>query len=731
MLVLALTLLAQAPPRGPVATYSIVAADPETGQLGVAVQSHWFSVGTVVAWAEAGVGAVATQSFARVAYGPELLADLRAGSTPEAALAARTAADSGKDVRQVALVDAQGRAAAWTGASCIASAAHLIGEGFSVQGNMLLDDGVVPAMAEGYRAARGDLAERLLQALEAAQRAGGDQRGMQSAALLVVDGARAAAEWQGVRVDLRVDDHAAPLAELRRLLALQRAYQEASEGDEHLARGDTAAAAAAFQRAEALTPEQTELHFWRAAALHDRGDPAGALALFERVFAREPRWLGLVPRLAAAGALQADAAQLQRILALAPAADLRARAAAADPARIERDIRTLAGFGTRHTLSATGDPGRGIGAARTWLHDELAHIAREFHGGRLHVEWAAHPAGPSERAPDGVELVNVLATLPGSEPERLVVISGHYDSMPGNVMDAAADAPGANDDGSGTAAVLEAARLLGSLQPRASLVFLAVAGEEQGLLGARAQALQWKKEGKEVVGYFTMDIVGGATGSNGRREPWRLRLFSEGVNRVTPVTGSDNDAPSRQLARYLRRAGEAAVAGFEITLVFRQDRYLRGGDHRAFNDLGLPGVRLTEPNENYDHQHQYVRLENGVQYGDLPEYVDFAYVSRVAAVVAAGAGELALAPPAPSEVRMDTSKLSPDTRLSWQPSPGAAGYAVLLRRTHEPDWTQRRVLGDVAEATLTGVSKDDWLFGVEAYDAAGRRSVAVYPAPAR
>lgn len=730
-----LVLLLQDLQPQPVATFSIVARDPETGALGVAVQSHWFSVGSIVTWAEAGVGAVATQSFAREAYGPELLADLRAGIAPAEALKARTDADRGRAVRQVAVVDAQGRVAAWTGPSCIASARHVVGANYSCQANIMLNDEVVPAMAAAFEAAQGDLAERLLAALEGAQSAGGDLRGRQSAAILIVGGEREAESWQGVLVDLRVEDHPLPLVEMRRLLRIQRAYDAANAGDVALERGDLEAALAAYAQAEALYPEQVELTFWRAIALLGRGHEPEAFELLRRVFAREPAWLEMPPRLVAAGQMEADAALLARIAALAPAADLRAMVAAADAARIERDIRKLAGFGTRQSLSPTDDRKRGVGAARNWLKDEFDRVNREFHGGRMEVRMVAHQVAPAQRVPNGAEIVNVMGILPGTDPNRLIVLSGHYDSMPSSPTDAEKDAPGANDDASGTAAVLEAARLLGGLRPRATIVFLCVAGEEQGLLGSRAQAEAWKAEGKDVTAMFTMDIIGGAVGQSGLHEPWRMRVFSEGVPSVKegrPVIGSDNDSSSRQLARYFERAGEAAVPGFDITLIFRQDRYLRGGDHKSFNDLGWPAVRLTEPHENYAHQHQDLRVENGVQYGDLPEFVDFAFVGRVARAVAGTAGELGLAPAAPRGVQVDTTRLTPDTRLLWEQAgkdAGVAGYALLMRPTHEPFWTERRVLGSVGEVVLDRISKDDWLFAIEAYDAAGHRSLAVYPTP--
>ena len=401
-------------------------------------------------------------------------------------------------------------------------------------------------------------------------------------------------------------------------------------------------------------------------------------------------------------------------------------------ARIERDIRKLASFGTRHTLSDTQSKTRGIGAARQWLAEELGRISAEHHGGKLEVGLQHHAIPPGNRLPQGVELANVLALLPGSEPGRLVVVSGHYDSRASDPMDKDSDAPGANDDASGTAVVLECARQLAGVRPRASIAFLAVAGEEQGLVGAKAQAEAWKAAGLQVEAFLTNDIVGGARGGNGRLEPGILRLFSEGVPSAGErVTGSDNDAPSRQLARYLEEVGERAVPGMDVLLIFRQDRYLRGGDHRAFNLAGFAGVRFTEPNENYAQQHQDVRVVDGVQHGDLPEFVDFSYVTRVALVNAAGLRALALAPAPPKKVVVDTSDLTPHTRLSWERSPGVAGWRVRMRRTHEPTWSAAHDAGDATEVVLQGISKDDWLFAVEAYDAQGNRSLPVYPKPSR
>ncbi len=716
-------------PVQPVHTYSIVARDPATGEVGVATQSHWFSVGSTVAWAEAGVGAVVTQSFSRTAYGPELLSDMAAGKTPAAALATRIDRDQGKDVRQVAAIDVNGRTGAFTGERCIAAAEHIMGENFVVAGNIMANDEVAEAMADSFRNSSGPLAERLVAALEAAEAAGGDLRGMQSAAIKVVSGERLDQPWEGVLVDLRVEDHHRPLAELERLLRIHRAYELANLGDEAVAQKDVERATSYYQQAEELYPEQVELSYWRAYALLKEGFEEEAMQLFQHVFAEEASWVEMTPRLVEANHLPANDDLLKRIAALAPTADMPA-VPLPNVGRIERDIRRLAGFGTRHTLSDTDSDSRGIGAARRWLRDEFHRISDEFHAGTLQVELESYTIPAGRRVPQGAELANVVATLPGADPDRLLVISGHYDSRASNPMDAMSDAPGANDDASGVAAVLEAARLLGGLKPRATVVFLAVAGEEQGLLGARAQAAKWKEEGKRVEAMITMDIIGGAKGSSGKHEPWRLRAFSEGVPSAGEgIVGSDSDAPSRQLARYFERVGEETLPGFDISLVFRQDRYLRGGDHKAFNEHGWAAIRLTEPHENYSQQHQDVRLDEGLQYGDLPEFVDFGYVGRVTNVVAATLHELALAPAAPTEVSMDTSGLTPSTRLSWQACPGASGYAVLYRRSDQPDWTYRRVAGNETTVTLEGKSKDDWLFAVESFGPDGHRSLPVYPAP--
>jgi uncharacterized Ntn-hydrolase superfamily protein len=305
----------------PVSTYSIVARDPATGEIGVAVQSHWFSVGAIVPWAEAGVGAVATQSLVDPAYGPLGLEHMRAGRAAPAALAALLAGDEGREVRQVAMIDAQGRVAAHTGARCIAEAGHVLdAEGeFSVQANLMAEDTVPAAMAQAYRAAPGDLTDRLLAALAAAEAEGGDIRGRQSAAIVVVAAAPTGRPWADRRFDLRVEDHPQPVAELARLVRLQRAYLHMNAGDLAIEARDFDRASAEYGAAEALAPEIVEMPFWHAVALASAGRVDASLPIFRRVFGREPVWADLVPRLVTAGLLPDDPAVARRILAEARA----------------------------------------------------------------------------------------------------------------------------------------------------------------------------------------------------------------------------------------------------------------------------------------------------------------------------------------------------------------------------------------------------------------------------
>src|SRR5512137_492662 len=300
-------------PRRPVHTYSIVARDPVTGDLGVAVQSHWFSVGTTVPWAEAGVGAIATQSFVDPSYGPLGLDMMRAGKSAPEALAGLLAADPEREVRQVAMVDAQGRVAAHTGKKDIAAAGHHVGKCYSVQANLMADDRVWPAMAKAFESAKGDLAERMLAALEAAQAAGGDIRGQQSAAIIVVPGTPSGRPWADRIFDLRVEDHPRPLEELRRLLLVARAYRHMNAGDLAVEKKDVPGAEREYGAAMKLLPDSAEVVFWYAAALAMAGEVDRSLPLFARAYALDPAWRALVPRLPASGLLPSDPAVLSRI----------------------------------------------------------------------------------------------------------------------------------------------------------------------------------------------------------------------------------------------------------------------------------------------------------------------------------------------------------------------------------------------------------------------------------
>src|SRR5262245_12169891 len=336
-------------------------------------------------------------------------------------------------------------------------------------------------------------------------------------------------------------------------------------------------------------------------------------------------------------------------------ADVKAMLRNISAQRIEATVRKLVSFGTRNTLSDAKSDERGIGAARRWIKAQLDTCAQQS-GGRLTVELDTFIAQPGRRIAQPTELVNVVATLRGDQPEsadRIYVVSGHYDSMPSNVLDPTSDAPGANDDGSGTAAVIELACAMSKLHFDATLVFMTVAGEEQGLVGSTHVADEARKSGKNIAGMFTNDIIGSSHAEDGRVDRGRVRLFAEGVPdakemsddmRTLVRTGGENDTPTRELARFIKEHAERDVAGMKVDLIWRRDRYLRGGDHAPFLNAGYAAVRFTEPAENYHHQHQNVRVEGNVQYGDLPEFVDFTYIAQVARVNAASLAALALAP---------------------------------------------------------------------------------------
>jgi Peptidase family M28 len=412
---------------------------------------------------------------------------------------------------------------------------------------------------------------------------------------------------------------------------------------------------------------------------------------------------------------------------------------------IERTIRKLVSFGTRNTLSAQENPVRGIGAARDWLYGEFQK-ASETSGGRMKVEKQTFEQAPGKypRIARTTTLTNVVATLRGTQPaseNRLYVVSGHYDSMCTSPTDAECDAPGANDDASGTAAVLEMARVMAKYEFDATVIFMAVAGEEQGLVGSGYFAEQAKQKEWNIEAMFTNDIVGNTLGGNGVRDRRTLRVFSEGVPssetneeaNVRRGVGGENDSASRQLARFIKETGARYVPSMNVMMVYRRDRYLRGGDHIPFLERGFAAVRFTEPNEEYKHQHQNVRIENGVQYGDLPQFVDFAYIAQVARVNAANLAALALAPARPKSVGIVTTRLTNDTDLKWDANtePDLAGYEIVWRDTTSPLWTNSRMVGRVTSYTMPGMSKDNYFFGVRAVDRQGNRSPVSFPKPVR
>jgi len=412
-----------------------------------------------------------------------------------------------------------------------------------------------------------------------------------------------------------------------------------------------------------------------------------------------------------------------------------------DARNIERTIRKLVSFGTRNTLSEQDNPTRGIGAARDWLFSEFQKAAATS-GGRMTVEKQTFEQAKAERVPQPTMLTNIVATLKGTQPEsenRMYVVSGHYDSMCSSPTNAKCDAPGANDDASGTAAVLEMARVMATHTFDATIVFMTVPGEEQGLLGATHYAEEAKKKNLDIEAMFTNDIIGNSLGGNGVRDPHTVRVFSEGVPtneteaeaRTRRSVGGENDSPSRQLARFIKESGERYVRGMKVWLIYRRDRYGRGGDHQPFLERGYAAVRFTEPNENYDHQHQNVRMENGVQYGDLPEFDDFNYIADVARVNAAALASLASAPARPKNVLV-ASGLANDTNLTWEANkePDLAGYEIVWRDTTEALWTNSRWVGNVTSYAMKGMSKDNSFFGVRAVDKQGTRSPASYPKPA-
>lgn len=411
------------------------------------------------------------------------------------------------------------------------------------------------------------------------------------------------------------------------------------------------------------------------------------------------------------------------------------------PKRMEGYVAKLVSFGTRHTMSETESDTRGIGAARRWIKAELERCGA---GTPLQVAFDSHVAPVSARISRPTEIVNVVATLPGTQEaskDRIYVVSGHYDSRVSDVMNYTADAPGANDDASGTAATMELACVMAKHKFDATIVFMAVAAEEQGLLGARHWATQARQKNLNIAGMYTNDIIGSSRADNGKVDNKQVRLFSQSIPatkemseavRQLVATGGDSDSLSRQLARHTKEQGERYVKGFKVSVIHRADRYLRGGDHMPFLEQGYAALRFTEPAEDFAHQHQDLRTENGKVYGDLIEFNDYDYIAKVTKVNAAALASLALAPAAPQNVKLRTDKLTNDSTLVWQANaePDVAGYRIVWRDTTVSDWQGSKWVGNVTEATVD-LSKDNVFFGVQAVDKDGNVSVATYPLPQR
>ena len=408
---------------------------------------------------------------------------------------------------------------------------------------------------------------------------------------------------------------------------------------------------------------------------------------------------------------------------------------------IHATMQKLVGFGTRHTLSDTVSDKRGIGAARRWIKSEFDRFATQS-GGRMSVEFHETTVPPSSRVPGPSKVVNVVATLRPDRPEvskRVLLVCGHYDSRASDPMDSQSDAPGANDDGSGTAVVLELARVFSKYPVEATVVFAAFAGEEQGLLGSTAWARTARERHLSIDGVLNNDIVGGIEGGDGSVESTYVRVFSEAyspgdtgtVFRRRNTLGLENDGPSRSLARYIKETAEHYGNKLAVHMIYRRDRFLRGGDHSPFHERGYAAVRFSVARENYEWQHQNVRMEGGISFGDRIEFTNDEYCANIARVNLATLAGLALAPEKPVDANVLTAQLGYGTDLRWKANKETdlAGYYIRYRETDKPEWT-----GQVFTADTTvhlAISKDDYLFGIQAVDREGNASLPVIPVPSR
>jgi len=404
--------------------------------------------------------------------------------------------------------------------------------------------------------------------------------------------------------------------------------------------------------------------------------------------------------------------------------------------RIKTDITTLAGFGTRHTLSDTVSDSRGIGAARRWIKSEFEKIASGC-GNCLEVFYQKNfvEKGDGNRIVKDVWVVNVAAVQRGTKyPNRYIIMSGDIDSRVSDANDFTSDSPGANDNASGMAGAIEAARVLSKYTFDNSIVYLGLSGEEQGLYGGKGFAEYAKEQGWNIIGVFNNDMIGNTKGVDGVESNRDFRIFSEPVppteterqRRARRFYGGEVDGISRQLARYVYRTTRTYMPEMNPMLIYRLDRFGRGGHHRPFNDQGFAGIRIMEAHENYTQQHQDLRVENGIEYGDRLKFVDFGYAQKLTAVNAINLASLAWAPPAPSNVSIG-GIVEPSARLKWSKVKGAKGYKIYWRDTTSPTWDYSRYVGDVDQFTLDGIVIDNYFFGVAAVGEDGHESEVVFP----
>ena len=416
-------------------------------------------------------------------------------------------------------------------------------------------------------------------------------------------------------------------------------------------------------------------------------------------------------------------------IAIAPSAD-----------RIESDIQTLVDFGTRHTLSEAESDTRGIGAARRWIFDEFEKISAEC-GGCLEVIYVSSTVEGERRIPDPTDVVSVLAIQKGGiDPNRYVMMSGDIDSRVTDPLDGTSDSPGANDNASGMAGALEAARILSKRKYAGSIIYAGLSGEEQGLFGGKIVADYALEKGWEIKGVLNNDMISNITGIDGVIDNSSVRVFSEGTRanetpeeaRTRRFTGGEVDSPSRNLARYIKAQADQYLTNLDVMLIYRLDRFGRGGHHRPFNVVGIPGIRIMETHEHYDRQHQDLRTENGIEYGDTMEGVDSVYAAKLTALNAITMAGMAGAPPFPANVEA-TGAVQPSAKLTWETPDNAsnlAGYRVHWRLTTAPEWTHSRFIGKVNEWEFKNLVIDNYFFGVSAVAQDGSETPVVFPGAA-